>query len=1073
MTQMAIITGDTPNVLLAQMDADLAASPLPPLDDECIVVQSLGMERWVRQQLALRRGCAASLAMPFPAAFCRRLAEGLQAGSIDGRFEEQALVWRIFALLQQDDLLQAPVYEPLRAFVRSGSESKRYGLARRIATCFDEYRLYRPDVLLGWESGRTDCTGNAHEPWQAALWRTLLANEQPAHFARWFVDTIQRLEQLTGRPEGLPARVSVFGVSTLPPLFIRLLKAVARFVPVRFYVLLPDADSWREGQPRHPLFDTFGASSRELLSLLEARDASGDSPARRHVASPVAGGNHGVLQQLQHALRNAQGAPLAVHHGDASLSVHATHSPLREMEVLRDQLLDAFAADPTLRPHDVLVMTPDVELYAPFAESIFGGGRGDRAAIPYRVADRTLARETMPARATSHLLQLVNARLTATEVLELLAFTVVRRAAGIAPSQLDQITRWVEDAAIRWGRDADARARDHGSPAFTQNSWRWGLDRLLAGYAAGRVETLVDGVLPVSGDLLGDTDLLGRFIEWADALFARLDALREPRPLGAWTQVLQDTVRWLVVAEGADEQASLDRLLRDLERLGDLTEARGQSFRPDQPVTFDVVRDWVASALGSDEHPGGFLTGGLTLCAMKPMRAIPHRIIAMLGLDDRAYPRRQRRPAFDILSTDPRTGDRDARADDRQLVLDTLMSAQDRLILSYVGRSQKNNAEIAPSVVITELLDRLDLLASSVPGASSSEATGKLRVEHPLQPFSLSYFTAPAGSRLFTFDHEMAESVAAAASRHDEPPFLAELPPTPVLTRNWRTISAPREELTIDDLVEAWTNPSRLYCRRVLQLTLPSDDVELDDAEPMAIDALLRSQVQQRMLDRALRGMPNGEQARAIAVAAGNLPVAALGPHWYDALYDDIEPMLAVASQVQFTEPLPVSIDGADWRLHGHLELQAPDSQWRIRAATLKANDKAKAWIAHVVRCAAGTPVPTRVIAKDKAFTLAPIDDALGILDILVQGYRAAHAAPLPFFLEAGCAYGEKLAKGEPGLEAALKAYVADGAFGARGDGMDTYVSLLWRGRSPVEQCEEAFVSLCEAFWTRFHEVLA
>lgn len=1075
MTQMAIITGDTPHVLLAQMDADLAASPLPPFEDECIVVQSLGMERWVRQQLAMRRGCAASLAMPFPAAFCRRLAAGLQAGGIDARFEEQALVWRIFALLQQDDLLRDPVCEPLRAFVDNGSESKRYGLARRIATCFDEYRLYRPDVLLEWEAGRSDCTQNAHEPWQAALWRTLLAGEQPPHFARWFMGTVHRLEQRAERPAGLPERVSVFGVSTLPPLFIRLLKAVARFVPVRFYVLLPDADSWREGAVRHPLFETFGSSSRELLTLLEAPDATGQAPVRRHVADSTAVPSDGVLQQLQRALRRAEPAPVVVRDHDRSLTVHATHSPLREMEVLRDQLLDAFAADPTLRPHDVLVMTPDVELYAPFAESIFGDTRGDRAAIPYRVADRTLARETMPARATVHLLQLVTARLTTTDVLELLSYAVVRRAAGISAAQLAQVTHWVEEAAIRWGRDGEMRMRDHGTPSFEENSWRWGLDRLLSGYAAGRVDTLVDGVLPVGGDLLGDTDLLGTFAVWIDALFARLEALREPRPLGAWTQVLQDAVRWLVVAEGADEHASMDRLLRDLERLGDLTRERGQSFHPDQPVTFDVVRDWVTSALGSDDHPGGFLTGGLTLCAMKPMRAIPHRVIAMLGLDDRAYPRRHRRAAFDLLSSDPRRGDRDARADDRQLVLDTLMSAGDRLILSYVGRSQQNNAEIAPSVVIAELLDRLDLLASTLPAATTHEASTRLRVEHPLQPFSAAYFVMQPGDapRLFSFDREMADSVRAAAERHAAPPFLAAAPPVPVLTRNWRALSAPRDEITIDDLVEAWTNPARLYCRRVLQLSLPSAEEALDEVEPMAINALLRSKVQQRMLDRTLRGAANDAEARALAVASGDLPVAALGLRWYDALQEELEPLVTLAAEAQFVDPLPVNIEGADWRLRGHLDLQTTDSQWCIRAARLKAKDKARAWILHVVRCAAAAPVATRLVSTDKQLVLAPIDDAHDILDILVQGYRAALAFPLPYFLEAGCAYSEKIAKGEPGLEAAQRAFLSDGLFGSPGDGRDPYVALLWRGRSPIPEHEEAFVGVCDAFWTRLHEVLS
>ncbi len=157
---MSVITADAPEALLARMEQDLASAPLPPFEDECIVVQSLGMDRWVRQQFARRQGCAASLAMPFPAAFCRQLASTLQRDrrfatgdgvSIDPRFEEQALVWRVFALLRDETFLGQPQHEPLHAFLRNATEAKRFGLARRIAGRFDEYRLYRPEMLITWE----------------------------------------------------------------------------------------------------------------------------------------------------------------------------------------------------------------------------------------------------------------------------------------------------------------------------------------------------------------------------------------------------------------------------------------------------------------------------------------------------------------------------------------------------------------------------------------------------------------------------------------------------------------------------------------------------------------------------------------------------------------------------------------------------------------------------------------------------------------------------------------------------------------------------------------------------------
>ena len=1086
MTMMSVITAEAPEALLARMEQDLASAPLPPFEDECIVVQSLGMDRWVRQQFARRQGCAASMDMPFPAAFCRQLASTLQRDrrfatgdgiSIDPRFEEQALVWRLFTLLRDDAFLAHPHYEPLRAFLHNAGDAKRFGLARRIAARFDEYRLYRPELLITWEEHGAARGASVHETWQASLWQTLLGNARPAHFARWFVSTITQLETVTDAPAGLPSRVSVFGVSTLPPLFVRLLRAVARFVPVRCYVLMPQADGWQPTAARHPLFESFGASSRELVGqLLDATPA----PSVEHIPAARPPAPATLLPQLQQGVATGRVTPFTVAPHDRSITVHVCHSPLRELEVLRDQLLDAFAHDPTLRPHDVLVMAPDVEQYAPMAEAIFGQSRlrgtgtvdDERPTIPYRIADRTLSRESAPAAALASLLQLVPSRLGASEVLELLSQPMVRRAAGIAPGQLDQITQWVEDAAIRWGHDAATRASWQGAPAFAENSWRTGLDRLLAGYATGRVDALVNGVRPLSGDLVGDTALLGAFVQWVETLMTWVATLRGEYLLPQWTTSLLQALEWLVRAEDADERASIDRVRRDLERLAAPTGAE----TGDQPVSFDVVRDWVLEALADDEHASGFLTGGLTLCAMKPMRAIPHRIIVMLGLDDRAYPRRLRRAAFDLIGAHPLPGDRDPRADDRQLMLDTLMSAGDRLLLSYVGRSQANNREIAPSIVITELLDTIDRLypAEQLPSA-------QLRVEHPLQPFSPAYFTnaTTRDPRLFSYDARLARSVAGSVHRATPLPFFDGTVPEIPLWRDLRpgrsVPATPPLEISIDDIMEAWLNPSRVYCRRVLQLTVAAEETQVSDVEPMEVDARLRTIVQDRMLQHALEGRHDAGRERALEVAAGRLPVAALGASWYDALRQHAAPMLARLEGVTFDDPLAVEVEGLDWVVRGHLALQRPGEQWRVRAATLKTRDKVRAWVAHVVRCAAGGPVTTRVIARDSGLDIPPIADAQAQLDVLVQGVRAAWSTPLPYFLDAAVVYRKKAIKGDASaIEAACHEYHRQkDDYRQGGDNCDPYVQRLWRGRDPVREYAAQFAALADAFWARFDEVTA
>lgn len=1094
MAGLHLVTGDAPAALLAHLDARLRDTPLSPFDDETIIVQSLGMERWVQQQLAKRRGCAASLALPFPAGFCRTLADTLQRDTaysghapipLDTRFEEAALTWRLYAALGESELLQHAACEPLRAYLRDADDRKRFGLARSITARFDEYRLYRPDVMLAWEDNSLT-TESAAEAWQAVLWCHLLRGERPMHFARWFTDTISRLEQATVAPAGLPPRVVVFGVSTLPPVFVRLLKAVARFVPVHVAVLSPGRDSWREHGARHPLAARFGAASRELLQNLAAPTPGVpieivhthvsvlDAEAAR--AQPAS-----LLHQLQGALRagTADATTTRLQSGDRSLTVQDCHSPLRELEVLRDQLLDAFAADPTLRPHDVLVMVPDVETYAPLAEAIFANEHDGLARIPFRVADRALSREVTPARALREWLDLVTARGTASELLNLLFIPPVRRAAGISGTQLDRIAGWVRQAGIRWGENGSSRAAEFDVPEVNDHTWQQGLDRLLVGYAVGNVAAVLDGVRPVGGDTSGDTALLGSFVEWVEQVFAWRGRFKAARSAREWSETLLGLLSWLIQPDSDDERQAVDTLRRSMTALSDAARHVG-----DMPLPFEIVREWLRASLDDGEQASGFLTGGMTLCAMKPMRAVPHRVIAMLGLSDDAFPRRQRRTAFDLIAIEPRRGDREVRVDDRQLLLDTLLCAEDRLLLSYVGRSQVDNGELAPSIVVAELLDYLDatVQVTSEPlanergsAASTRTARALLHVHHHLQPFSPAYFSASAGhdGSLFTFDGGMARGVLAAQHRSEHPtPFLHPLPTVPTLERDARRAPEPWLRASVEDLVDAWSHPARWYCRRVLQMDVRRGADRLDDVEPLTVDPLLRTRMQQQLLRRTLQGEQVTDEYLTFVLAGGELPPAALGESWIQRLHNDVQPLLGRLHASLRRPPMTVDITGADWQLQGTLDLQVDGGQWCVRAAKLKARDHLLAWVLHLVRAAAAEGGTTWLYGTDGAVKLSPLSAAQAVtrLDALVQGFRIMSRMPVPFFTQSAWAYREMLRKGAVDQDRLLRDFEFTGEYAIGADGSDDHVLALWRGVRPLETLWPEFSSWCDVFW-QDHEV--
>ena len=1060
MSFASLISGDSPYALVEALGADLAAAPLSPFENDLIVVQSLGMERWLRQQLAHAQGCAASVQFPFPAAFCHRLARALNTSGtpLDARFGERPLAWRLFEMLSDNAHTSRAECAALTAYLADADAPKRFALARRIASRFDDYQLYRPDVLLAWEAAPVPTSAEAHVQWQAYLWRTLTANQVPQHLARWFTATVEQLERATVAPKGLPSRVSVFGISTLPPLFIRLLHAIAHFVPVRFYVFVPNADAWRDGATRHPIVEAFGGASRTLVQLL-----SNTTPAPATLVAPSAvSRDNTILGQLQHDIRTGQShEPVSLSANDASLRIHVCHSPTREMEVLRDQLLDAFAADPTLRPHDILVLVPDVSVYGPLADAVFRGG-DDVPTIPHRVADRALARDASSARAMLQLLELVNARGTASEIVALLHIDVVRRAAGISSADIDRIVEWMREAGIRWGLDGATRAAAFGLPDVDDNSWRRGLDRLMMGYATGRVDTLVGGVLPVAGDTLGDMELLGRFVNWVDALFETLSALRKARSLAKWSATFTQVTEWLIAVDGADEEAMLAQVLEAIHALDDMA----PNMAAERTVPFEVVCGWLSGMLESDEHGTGFLSGRVTVCAIKPMRAIPFKVIAMLGLDDGAFPRRERRAAFDLLEIEPRDGDRDMRSDDRQLFLDTLLCAQERLILSYVGRSQKNNAELAPSVVIDELLEVID--ASFTTGRVDAKgkavpARSQVVVEHRLQPFSASYFDG-SDARLFSFSDAVAQSVAASRAKRDPAPFVSSMP-----TQTPPDAHAPIE-VTLRDLIECWTNPSRFYCERTLGLRLPGLDDGLEDVEPMAVDNLQRTIAQQRMLDAQLTGRASAEQVALLTIESDSLPSGALATAWYKTLSADVSSLLQRVGTPTFNDPLAIDLAGNGWRLTGRIDGLVNGGRLQVRAATIKTKDCARAWVTHVVLSAAlearddTANVVTTLMGKDQAIEIGAVERPMGLLDALMDGVRRALQTPMPFFEHASNKYATSKKLGDEQIDDARKAF--DGNDYQNGDAADEYVALCWRARSPFDDdTVDEFIDLSTRFW--------
>ncbi|MFO0390320.1 MAG: exodeoxyribonuclease V subunit gamma [Planctomycetota bacterium] len=1036
--------------LLELLAAITGKEPLSPLQEETIVVPTQGIARWVRQRLAHKRGIAASLRLPFLGGFLRRLADGDSAAPDPLAKDELTLrLWR---------LVRAPGaardYGPAFAYCRDDADGRlRLQLCERLARVFDDYQVYRPDLLARWTAGDDAADAGEHAPWQGRLWRALLADAGfgraggPAAAAAIRLREVERrLGAEADARRRLPPRVHVFGATALPPAFLRLLLACSEHTPVHLYV--PQPADLRDGDSSNAWLDRFGLQAREFAREFADLAASGyagiarldvGAVVRRHEAPSE---RRTALAVVQARIADLSGdspprPPIAA--DDDSLRVHVAHSPQRELEIVRDQLLAAFAADRDLQPQDVFVLVPDIEQYAAMADAVFGPVREH---LPYRVADRSPIAEQPLCSALFAVLDLARGRVEAGDVFRVLEQEAVRQRFDLGVGDLPALRARCDAAGVRWGVDGARRAARLGLPAFDDGSWRAGLDRLLLGVMTGPGEALALGLSPVADATSGRDDAFGRFLAFCTALFERLDLLAAPRPLAAWADRLDDLLAALFLPTSAEDRAAAERLRRAIARLRAIATAAAV----DEPVAAVVLRDWLDGAL-AESSGGGFLSGSITIASLTPMRTLPCRRLYVCGLSDQQFPRRPQALPFDLIAQRRRAGDRDARRDDRQLFLDLLTSARDAVHLLYVGRSAKDDAECAPSTLLDELLELVD--ATFAPGPDGAPARAQVVVPHPLQPWSRRYRDG-RDPRLFAY--AVGHGGALPDTRSDAAPWSDDAPAEP-------PAELQGQDLALADLVAFWRDPPRFFCERVLGMTLRAADAPEPVTEPFALDGLGNWQLRDTLLRRDVPG--EGEADRmAAAHAAGLVPPGSRGDLAFHDGEDEAQVLRRCLRAHGALASVPVAVAADDGRVAGTLEGVAADALVRAQAGKLKAKHRLAAFVAHVVaavaRGAGGALLPDASVQYGLGETqrLRPLDGdaAQAALAVLVAGFRAGLRRPLPFFPAASLAHAEARAKGDDDAVATRRARAA---FAGHGDGStgeadDAATALCWRGRDPL-----------------------
>ncbi len=1034
-------------LLAGQLAMRLAAPADDPFATDEVIVPSIALQRALTLEIARARGICVNVRFAYLAPWLWQQLGRLLAGDpAAAALDPAVLAWRIDGVHRAAEFTGA--HPRLAAWLANADDVMRHALAVQVAGLFDHYHTYRPDWIDAWQHGRAAGTGavtdaeRADERWQAALWQRLAAVgavPPPPDFDALDA-ALARATQSQSAAAGIPATVHVFALPALPPLHLELLARLARAVEIHLYVLNPCREYWFELIDRrrlawlalraradqheegNRLLAAWGRQAQACIDLLV--DRCGDGATDDAQFQPHGGAT--LLARLQDAILDLHElAPASLPHdvSDRSIEMHVCHSRTRELEVLHDRLLGLLASGEVQHPGEIVVATPDLDAAAPLIEAVFGTAPPERR-IPFSITGRARSRADAAAAALLALLAAVTSRCGASEVFALLQLPIVARRAGLDDDALARVHDGLEASGVRWGLDGAHRAA-FGVPPTDDHSWADGLERLFLGYALpDAVAQPFAGLLPAGAAEGSDALALGalwRFVEWLRAL---RDECAVPCGAQAWRERLHR-----VVDEGLDPaDDEIDAVVELKAAIGELTQTMQRAGLDDPGtagVPLAVVRDALAQQL-DDPARGGVPGGGVTFTSMSSLRSLPYPVVAVIGLDDGAFPSARRSAEFDLMALRARRGDRQRRIDERNLFLDLLLAARRVLHLSWVGRSVRDNAPLPSSVLVAELLDTLAAATANDPASAASLAAARRRlvVEHPLQPFAIEAFRTDADARLRSHDRELAAALRASLATPHAPSAAqtsssdaddeagdddgAAEPQPPFFAAPLAAPDAAWHQVSDRQLLDFLRQPCRYLLGRRMGIEFARIDEPLVDDEPFTADAAARRALADRLLPALLAGADDAS-LRHLAAAGGDLPAGAIGAGLLEielatlrGFGARLRPLVTAACLDPATIALDFELDGQAWHLACSFADLRPEGLARWRAGALNARDVLEAWLAHLVRSAAppqGAATVTTWVALDRTLRFAaPAADARDRLAELLRLYRRGLAEPVEFF---------------------------------------------------------------------------
>lgn len=926
-----IYSSNHPEYLCQKLCDNIAQTGEDIFDREIIVTQTAGMSAWLKTEISRINGVFANFSIMNQDSVMNEI--HLLLFGKRPKNNKDIIRHKVYKLLDHENFKDG--FPDVAQYYRD-SEIRRIQLAARIADLFDQYQLYRADMIRLWSDDKLAGLPAESERWQQWLWKNL--NIESREKSRDLL--IEKMQENTDLVKSRFKRISLFGISIFTGFHLEFFRTLSEITQVDFYICLPTDNMNFQNE----LLLSYGSKASELISMVEEKLGKFEFHAVKNV------GETSLIKLQNQILNNSNKLDFI---DDGSLQINSCFTPAREVECLYNYLLDLFDKDRSLNPGDVLVMTTDINKYSPFIKAIF---KNPPVKIPYWISGTSNNSEDTIVSAIEKILKFSEKDFTSEKVISLLEQRRIKQKFRI--SDCDYIRSVVRKANIRFGREN--RAEDDSRYV----SWKYGLEKIILGYAmltdneflAGEDLTVFpfrDAEASQSHDLL----LLKAFVETLESL---IDSEEIIRTMIEWKDFLFNEVIEKMIYY--DDFSKTDR-----EELASISRALSYITSQDfeEKVPFPVFLDELNAKLFTETGEINLNTGNVTVSAPVPVRGIPFKVICFLGLDNDAFPREDYFMGFDLLGVEYQEGDRNKKETDKYLFLDTVLSAREKLYLSFIGQNVKDNTEIPPSIVVDTLLEYV--------------GCGSILSRHPLYGFS-SQYNMNADDRHFTFLY--GEKTTGFNPKEPDPKEF--------------------DEISVYSFVKFFEHPPKWYFNNILGIYHEEDEQTLPETELFGLGHLEKWHIRNDLIHAKDENIQSYIEK---SIKEGNLPLKNLGRLVSDEILEDISDIKSIyLSLTESKEEKPVLIDFniENVRFTGTIEGVFGD-MFITLAFSDRPVHKVRAYLRTLMLCAQGEISSSKIIEKKGKVKEMPVmkpEESKTEIKKLLSYFIKGTQAPLKFTVE-------------------------------------------------------------------------